>query len=54
MFELSKSPFKNMIANAKPEVKEWVDQMAAHFNPAKVHWCDGSREVSDSLFEQPV
>jgi phosphoenolpyruvate carboxykinase (GTP) len=44
----------NMIANAKPELKQWVDQMAAHFNPAHVHWCTGSQEEYDSLCQQLV
>jgi phosphoenolpyruvate carboxykinase (GTP) len=54
MFELSKSPFKNMIASAKPELKEWVDQMTAHLKPAKVHWCTGSQEEYDSMCQQLV
>lgn len=38
-----------MIANIKTELKTWVENMTAHFNPDKIHWCDGSQEEYDRL-----
>jgi phosphoenolpyruvate carboxykinase (GTP) len=43
-----------MIASTKTEVKEWVDKMAGHLQPNKVHWCTGSQEEYDMLCEQLV
>jgi phosphoenolpyruvate carboxykinase (GTP) len=43
-----------MIATAKTELKVWVDKMAAHLQPLKVHWCTGSQEEYDLLCQQLV
>lgn len=43
-----------MIASAKPDLKEWVENMRLHFQPDTVHWCTGSQEEYDSLCEQLV
>jgi len=32
----------------------WVERWASHTTPDKVHWCDGSKEEADSLFEMMV
>ncbi|MFN4285801.1 MAG: phosphoenolpyruvate carboxykinase (GTP) [Lacibacter sp.] len=38
-----------MILESKTELRDWVDRMAAHFQPANIHWCDGSQEEYDRL-----
>ena len=43
-----------MIAAVKTELREWVDKMAAHFQPDSIHWCDGSQEEYDRLCQQLV
>jgi phosphoenolpyruvate carboxykinase (GTP) len=43
-----------MIATVKTELREWVDRMAAHFQPDTIHWCDGSQEEYDRLCQQLV
>ena len=43
-----------MIASSKTELREWVDRMAAHFQPNSVRWCDGSQEEYDQLCEMLV
>jgi phosphoenolpyruvate carboxykinase (GTP) len=43
-----------MIAIAKTDLKEWVENMQLHFQPNAVHWCTGSQEEYDSLCQQMV
>ena len=43
-----------MIASAKTDLKEWVNKMQEHFQPAHVHWCTGSQEEYNELCEQLV
>jgi phosphoenolpyruvate carboxykinase (GTP) len=33
---------------------DWVDEVAAHCLPDAVHWCDGTQEEADRLFDQMV
>jgi phosphoenolpyruvate carboxykinase (GTP) len=37
-----------------PKLIAWVAEMAALCKPAKIHWCDGSREEYDALCQQLV
>lgn len=53
MFVASK-PRKKMIAPNKTELKEWVHKMEEHFQPANVHWCNGSQVEYDQLCQQLV
>ena len=43
-----------MIASSKTELKQWVEAMANHFQPAKIHWCTGTQEEYDSMCQQLV
>jgi phosphoenolpyruvate carboxykinase (GTP) len=33
---------------------DWVEDMRSHCQPDAVHWCDGSQEEADRLFEEMV
>lgn len=44
-----------MIADVKKTVLEtWVENMAAHFGPTSIYWCNGSQEEYDSFCQQLV
>ena len=43
-----------MISSIKTELRTWVEEMALHFGPQSIHWCDGSQEEYDQLCEQLV
>ena len=45
---------KNMKQARNEAVASWVEEMAAHCQPDKVHWCDGSEAEKKSLTEQAV
>ena len=36
------------------KIRQWIDEMAAHFSPQKVHWCNGSQQEYDLLCSQLV
>lgn len=36
------------------KLRAWVDEMAEMCQPDQVHWCDGSQEENDRLFEEMV
>lgn len=38
-----------MILSAKNNLRDWVQQMASHFQATTIHWCTGSQEEYDSL-----
>lgn len=38
-----------MIASIKTELKSWVENMARHFKPTNIHWCNGSQAEYDKL-----
>lgn len=40
--------------DAKIEIQKWVDSMAAHLKPEKVHYCTGSQEEYDTLCQDLV
>ena len=40
--------------SSAPKLIQWVDEMAALCEPARIHWVDGSQEEYDSLCEQLV
>ena len=42
-----------MITQSK-KINEWVDEMAAHFSPQKIQWCNGSQQEYDLLCSQLV
>ena len=42
-----------MITQSK-KINEWVDEMATHFSPQKIHWCNGSQQEYDLLCRQLV
>ena len=35
-----------------PALKEWVDSVAAHTKPDRIHWCDGSDAENDRLIAE--
>ncbi|MBN9606578.1 MAG: phosphoenolpyruvate carboxykinase (GTP) [Actinomycetales bacterium] len=39
---------------AAPEIVEWVARMAALTEPARIHWCDGSRAERDAMLRELV
>ncbi len=39
---------------SNPELNEWVESVAAHTLPEKIHWCTGSEEEYASLIEMMV
>ncbi len=43
-----------MISEVKTELDTWVENMAEHFTPKSIHWCDGSQEEYDRLCQQLV
>jgi len=40
--------------DAKIEIQKWVDAMAAHLKPEKVHYCTGSQEEYDTICQDLV
>jgi phosphoenolpyruvate carboxykinase (GTP) len=43
-----------MSQNHNPAVVKWVNEMAAHCQPDKIHWCDGSEAEKKSLTDAAV
>ena len=40
--------------NIQTELENWVKNMADHFQPDQIHWCNGSKEEYDGLCGQLV
>ena len=40
--------------SSAPKLIQWVDEMVALCEPARIHWVDGSQEEYDSLCDQLV
>jgi phosphoenolpyruvate carboxykinase (GTP) len=45
--------FKQTTA-VKTELESWIQKMAEHLTPDKIHWCTGTQEEYDSLCQQLV
>ncbi len=43
-----------MTPQLKTSVHIWAESLIDHFNPDKIHWCDGSQEEYDSMCQQLV
>ena len=41
-------------ASAQAEMEAWVKNMADHFRPDRIHWCDGSKQEYDTLCQALV
>jgi phosphoenolpyruvate carboxykinase (GTP) len=52
MFEKTNIPNLSNLNNS--EIDAWVDTIAKHCEPAKIHWCDGSQEEYDTLCQMLV
>ena len=36
------------------EIKAWIERMAAHFQPANIHWCTGTEEEYNTMCQKLV
>ena len=43
---------KNQIKASLPELSHWIDEVASHTNPDKIHLCDGSEDEYQLLIGQ--
>lgn len=43
-----------MISQATPELKDWVADMAAHFLPDQIYWCNGSEDEYQAMCQKLV
>ena len=43
---------KNQIKASLPELSHWIDEVASHTNPDKIHLCDGSENEYQLLIDQ--
>jgi phosphoenolpyruvate carboxykinase (GTP) len=41
-----------MMASKLDALNDWVAEVAAHTQPERIHWCDGSEAENDALVEQ--
>jgi phosphoenolpyruvate carboxykinase (GTP) len=53
MFEKTNIPQLQATA-PDDQIQSWVDSIAKHCEPDKIHWCDGSQEEYDALCQQLV
>ena len=49
----TKNPMNKPKTN-HPALLKWVDKMATMCQPDSIHWCDGSQEEADRLFEEMI